>query len=363
MLYNFLCNSLGKVESAPILDTMLKEVVGINAPRVLLTRSKNERKDAFYSEAGNTIGFFGAGAALDQLLIRVLNPKTLKKQGALASRWGIIGRSAALFSTSFAILWAMPFVRNYLTARQTGSTQFTQVIGAHPTQPSTQALQASQMEYKRKALSILGLGLAGSVLAVGGARLAIARKWGRKTLNQWFKNPKGWIHQLTLKDGRFSNFSGLPALLFWGVPAYVGFIHASRDNYERKEQLLKFFNFTACFFGPSLALKKYYQKKLQALAGHKAELSYGYIHQKLRGRVQEQALKLWVAKSGLSLLSSIVLLSTMPQLINIYLTKRRLAKAQAQNFPMQSAFSQPFGYFPPTPNTMATATSPFIQPH
>lgn len=348
MLYHF----LGKVESAPILDTMLKEVVGINVPRVVLTRSEDERKDAFYSEAGNTIGFFGAGAALDQLLIRALDPKKLQKQGAWAARIGVLGRSAALFSTSFAILWAMPFLRNYLTARSTGGVQFTQVIGANAAQASAHTLQASQQEYKRNALTILGLGLAGSVMALGGARLAIVNRWGRKAVNRWFKNPKGWVHHLTLKDGRFANFGGLPALLFWGVPAYGGFIHASRDNYERKEQLLKFFNFTACFFGPSLALKKLYQRKLQAVAGPKAELTYQYITQKLRGSAREKALKIWAAKSGLSLLSSIVLLSSMPQLINIYLTKRRLERAQAPK-------PQPLPIQPPTPFSLAPTPSPF----
>jgi hypothetical protein len=327
MLYNF----LGKVEGFPIVDTMLKEVVGINLPKVAVTRSKDERRDAFYSEFGNTVGFFGAGVALDQLGIRILNPQTLKKQGAFAARWGVIGRSAALFSTIFAILWAMPFVRNYLTARQTGSVNFTQVIGARQSnQFPNPDLQKPLAEYKRKALTILGLGLVGSAFALGGARLAVAKKWGRQTVNRWFRNKQGWVHNLVLKDGRFANFAGLPALLFWGVPAYGGWIQASRDNYERKEQLLKFFNFTACFFGPALALQKYYKKKLQTVAGPKAELSYQYINQHLGGTIREQALKIWAAKGGFSLLSSIVLLGTMPQLINIYLTKRRLARAQEQ---------------------------------
>lgn len=324
MLYNV----LGKVESAPVLDMLVKEVTGINIPKVALTRSQDERRDAFYSEFGNTIGFFGAGLGINMALNQILNTQQLRKKSLLAYRWGVLGRSAAIFSTGFAILWAMPFIRNYLTAKKTGSIRFTQVIGAHDPQESMDySLQHNLADSKRKSLAILGLGLGGTVLATAGSRLAIAKGWGKKAVNQLFKNPKGWIHSLTLKDGQFANFGRVPALLFWGVPAYGGWLHAARDSYERKEQLLKFVNFVTCFFGPSLLLQKHYEKKLKQVVGKKATLSYRSITRNLSGKTRDKALKIWATQSGVGMLSSIILLSTMPQLINIYLTRQRLIRA------------------------------------
>lgn len=335
----------------PVLDTAVKEVVGINAPKILTTRSAEERKDTFYSEIGNTVGFFGSGLALNTLLNKTLPTKAMQHRNPLAYQYGVLGRSAALFSAAFSIMWAMPFIRNYLTAKQTGSVEFTQVIGARKADVKNPNLHHALSDYQMKAATILGLGLTGVLLSVGGAKLGIQRQWGKAGLEKLFQNPKGWIHKLTLKNGDFAHFAGLPALLFWGVPAYGGWIHASRDSYERKEQLLKFAGFVAGFFGPAVALNRYFQNKFKAVVGNAdVAMAYKDITTKLTGPVQKKALNVLAVRVGTSLLSSILLLGTLPQLINIYLTRKRLAQnvkaMSSENSPMMPAPVQAYPVSP-----------------
>ena len=61
----------------------------------------------------------------------------------------------------------------------------------------------------------------------------------------------------------------------------------------------------------------------------------------------KQAEWLWMQKSGLGLLSSIVLLGTMPQLMNIHLTKRRVQRdvamkqaAHRYGMPLKATYNQ-----------------------
>lgn len=334
---------LGKIEARPLLDTLIKEIVGINLFKIIFTRSKDERLDVGVSEIGNTVAFATGGLAVDKSLSRLyknaakgsLNPET-------ARRFGIIGRSFALYSIIFSLLWAMPFVRNYITSRRIGSDRFTDVIKRQqgPRQAEQQHLKQSLDYYKRQIAGILGLGVTGTLIAGALGFIGIrhtakpGKVLGEKILARFFQEKPAsvWKKLLLIEEGRFANFAGFPALLFWGVPAYGGWIHASRDTYEKKEQVLKFANFVACFFGPSLLLNKFYEKKFTPLLG--AEKATFANIQKLGEQtlaeqaIKQKALKLWAGKNGLGLLSSVLLLGTMPQLINIHLTKKRLQRAQ-----------------------------------
>lgn len=338
---------LGQLESRTVLDTMTKEVVGINLPKIAVTRNNTERLDVAFSEIGNTMASFGAGGLLNAGL-----NKTFAKAQRAGNQWAVLGRSAALYSTIFSLMWAMPFIRNYLTAKRTGHTTFTQVIGANgASQGNQQADLASALaDYKHKTLSILGLGAAGTLLAIGGSKLAIAKGLGRNLLEALHKSPK-LAGNLLLKDGSFSNFSGLKALLFWGVPAYGGWIHAARDPYEKKEQLLKFASFMACFSGPQLLFDRHFKSKFDHLLPQGVNATYKGITQALKKETDTatrqkltQALKAWQNKSLGGLLTSVVLLGTMPPLMNIVLTKRRLARDTSQGAtPMLNAFASPNG--------------------
>jgi hypothetical protein len=188
--------------------------------------------------------------------------------------------------------------------------------------------------------------LAGSALFVGGCKLAISRALQPQWLDNLFK--KDWFaKKLLLESGSFRNFSALSALLFWGIPAYAGWYHASRDPFEKKEQPLKFLAFLGSFFGPELVSRFVYDRKLKQLAigpvnGKAVELKHQSVREaldfvKANPQLKEpleaklnQAMKLWGRNKVGGLLTSIALLGSS-QLFNIKLTKGRLARAAAKS--------------------------------
>lgn len=317
---------LGQLESRAVLDTITKEVVGINAPKIAVTRSNTERLDVATSEIGNTVAAFGLGGLLNYGLGRLFKKAQAEGASQLSKNWAVLARSGAIYSTIFALMWAMPFIRNYLTAKRTGSTEFTEVIGAKKTAQNQANLHKALSDYKRKIAAILGLGLAGAAMFTGLGKLAVARKWGMGVLKTLFDKPR-LAANLLLKNGSFNSFSGTQAVLFWGVPAYGGWIQASRDPYEKKEQVLKFLNFVTCFSLPQVLANSYFGKKLEGLLPAGVEHTYKDITTRLSGETKDRALKLWGRKNLTGLLASIVLLGVMPPLMNIFLTKRRLDRA------------------------------------
>ncbi len=349
---------LGAVESYPVLDTTIKEMAGINAPKIALTRSNTERKDVAISEIGNTMAFGVGGVAVDQFLKQVFKQAQKETATAASQRWATIGRSMGVYSTIFSLMWAMPFVRNYITAKQTGSVSFTDVIKAnHKNKPHLHDQKAALGEaldyYRNKALGIIGLGGAATLASAGLAKMAASAKRpvGQKFLDWLFVTSgkgnaqKTLANRLLLKGGEFAGFGGLPALLFWGIPAYGGWLHASRDPYEKKEQWLKFGNFVACFFLPPVVMDKIFKSRFEKHFPQLKTVGYNYHaitstlkHQKPE---MEKALQLWARKNLWSLLSSIVLLGTMPQLINIHLTRKRLIRDQAASAPKPQPATRP----------------------
>lgn len=346
--------ALGALESFPVLDTVTKEVVGINIPKIVVTRSDTERMDVAVSEIGNTVAFGVGGVAAEQLFKKAFETAQQASSKSVPYQWAVIGRSLGIYSVIFSLMWAMPFIRNYITAKRTGSVRFTDVIASgHRHQPGDAhdrkaALQHALDYYRGKALTILGLGLGGAAASVGLTRLAASstREIGKDCLKRIFNSWAG--KNLLLKGGQFSKFGGWPALLFWGVPAYGGWLHASRDPYEKKEQVLKFANFVACFFGPPVLMNRWYQNKFQqAFPNVKLkELSYSAINKTFSGNeaARNKALSLWAKKGILGLGSSILLLGTMPQLMNIFLTKRRIQRDFKAS---QAQVPQPRPFYPP----------------
>jgi hypothetical protein len=83
--------------------------------------------DIAISAVGNMGAAFGAGALVDRMAARFFKKaqqagqKAGQKLGKDAARWAVIGRSGVIFSTVFSLMWAMPFVRNYIMAKRTGS--------------------------------------------------------------------------------------------------------------------------------------------------------------------------------------------------------------------------------------------------
>ncbi len=338
-----LVNTFTRLERDPVIEVMTKEVLGINVPKTAIVRSGNEMADVAFNEFGNTVGFFGGGFLLDRLLNRVYRGVG---SDAVSVLWKHTGKSVALCSVLFSLMWAMPFFRNYLTAVRTGTDNYAQVIGSgnlsRPKDP--EAFEKRKAGYLKTAFSTLGIGLGVAVSSVIGSRLAIRRGIALTSggkLGEALKSPGklgAWaLDKIRLAGGKFREFGDVHAALFWGLPAYGGWIHASRDKYERKEQVLKAANFFVWFFALPFAIRRAFVSKFPQQVRKvmqdqgKSRITRELIEASgLKGAAKDNAVKLWVRQSVTSLVSSLVLLGVSPTVLNIWLTKQRLARQQGQ---------------------------------
>ncbi len=231
-------NMMDGIEKAGVYGIMGKEVVGINAPKMLRIRNGNEFVDSAVSELGNTAGYFGIGALLT-LGMGKLFPKMAGKE------MYNIGQSILLCCVPGSVLYAMPFIRNYVSAKRTGTTGFTELVGHTSFVKQSKADYDKDVRYfKNTALSVLGVGAA---LGFGGLAYCkrLANKGVVKAHNAF---TKFWRNTFMFKGGKFKNMGDNVGLWFWGLPAYAGWIHASRQKEERNEQVVKMLNFFAMFY-------------------------------------------------------------------------------------------------------------------
>jgi len=319
-----------------MLDTISKEVVD-NHIKIGITRSNTERFDVAVCELGNTAAAFGTGGLLSWLMGKFYKKAMTPGVNPVARNWAVFGRSAALFAAISAFMWAMPYIRNYITAWKTGSLKFTEVIGADKFKrgENKQAVQTAMDDYAQRAWKLLAIGggIAGAVLL--GTRLAIVKKAGLGILNTLFKNKRLNGH-LLLKDGSFTDFAGTKAVLFWGIPSFGGWIQASRDGFEKKEQALRLGAFIVSYTGPQYLARRYFESKFKPLLPAGVESTYKSISEALAREASpilqqnlKKAMGTWKKRTLWGLLASFAMQSTLPQLINIMLTKQRVTRSKA----------------------------------
>lgn len=158
MIGNFITAGLSSLERNPYIFALAQEVAGSNFPKTAMTRTHNERVDVAAGQFGGTVAFFGSGWGLDKLLnwtykrLAGIDFKALKESKIPIAAmdkghlWAIAGKSAAIFAIQGALYWAVPFARNILTAKRTGSGNFADVI----TNGTKQPLTPEQKEAKAK---------------------------------------------------------------------------------------------------------------------------------------------------------------------------------------------------------------------
>ena len=351
-LINPLSQGLAFLEKNPVGDTAIRDTLGNTVPKTLVTRTPAERADVAISQVGNTVAFVGGGLSVNFLLKKAFEKfqtESAKKLRPTGAQWAVLSRSLGIYSAMASSMWAMPFIRNYITTKRTGMVNYADVIkaGGAPKGPQTPeqkaAVDASLKDSKKKALTILGAGAAGILLPMGLGRIAAEKGLAEKGLNNLFEYDLKKLkipllkdkvkNTLLLAEGKFEKLGGLPSMMFWGIPAYIGWYHASRDPYEKKEVFVRCANFVACFSLPPALAKKAFESKLAK--EFKAQnlgdkISFTAIQDAVKnGMAPEKvarAKKLLISQNLLGMGSSIVLLGVTPQLLNIYLTKRRLAK-------------------------------------
>jgi len=283
-----------------IAEGLTKEVLGTNVPKSLMTRSWDERIDVASDQFGGTIAFFGSGLLLNKGLDQFYNlfKKDLahKVTGEAAKAWRIVGKSAAIFAIQTALYWAIPFLRDYITASRTGSTNFTQVIGAEQKKKGRKHKQ-HDLETKQKLHyygtmfgKTIAIGVGTALAALGLTTLAIKRK---APLNHSSGIKKWLMKNMVLGEGQIQNYPRWAQFFFVALASYAGRFHAIRDQYELKEQLLHFGSFLFGWFIPPIVFENIYAHKLKTLVKDPALIAKLTGSEKALTTLAEKQKTLW----------------------------------------------------------------------
>ena len=290
--------ALTHLQTNPMKDIMFRELAGSNVPHALFVRNLDEMLDQSVTQFGNTAAFFGSGHLLDKGIDKLSRWINTPHLTAAQTGWLHLGKSMTIFSVIASLLVASPFLRNFVTARRLGTTDFTQIVGERERDVDPKARADAHIagqRFLRIAGRIIGGGAAIALGMLALTQLAIRRNANFGTVPQFL------LKHLGLEKGRFNNLAGLPSFLFWVIPTYAGFTLASRDKFEYKEILLRFAAFNAAFFLlPSAVMKS---------------LQHVFKDRPVKGITPNN-----VAYIG-KFVSSIVFCSLLPTLVNIYLTQ------------------------------------------
>lgn len=302
-------------------DIVFREITGNNIPHVAIVRNKDELIDQSICQFGNTAAFFGTGLVLDKVFegVRKMVKTPLTPKNTQLYHFG---KSLAIYSAISSILLAMPQFRNFVTTKRTHTTQYADMIGEDKSKTANQD-SAGQKEaqllasYRNKVLKTLGVGLGGA-LGLGALTLGAAKAQFKLP---WLLRP---VHRLIgLEKGQFKNFSPLSAVLFWVTPTFSGFLMGARDIYELKEIALRFAAFNFAFFVFPITIEKAIDRGVRKLKptwllGPSKNIAY-------MGKF----------------FTSLALCSAIPTVVNIYLTRQRVARdKQKQNKAQCQPFNQ-----------------------
>lgn len=284
------------MEKQPILELGFKDVAAFSLPRLALSRNWKEFMDMLPLEASNISITMLSSLVLMPLMripVKSLNKELKKKletslgakeaeqylkhpfsdlvsskvrSGKALSDKTMASVKLARLAASFGFLfpfasafWAAPFFRNWITLKRTNSANFESIIGfGGMDNNKPKRSQEEEVRYQgTMALKVLGTGFGlgmGSLLLLSGAARKMASANAGKWLESLSKKLKdGKYHQFfdsfDLKGAASNQIKGRPAqLLFWGLPAYLGWMHAARGGNEFRERVIQSANAVFWFF-------------------------------------------------------------------------------------------------------------------
>ncbi len=267
-----LAKGLHFIEKNQFYGSMFTEVVGCNIPKVLMVATEKERHEQFIMQFLNTSVIWGGGSLYDKFLEKALfksskhyEPmmKGIGDAGRIqdAKEWHAIGKTAGMFGLIAPWMFTLPCLRNAFTVWQSGATNFAQMSGLQAYDRNDPKHQAEEKKALRKNLSVfiasnvggLALGLMGAIAArrgmdaaMEGKALSGALKGYKSTVRGFDKHFKSLPligskkpeDSILFKDGQFSNFAGLPLVVSWILPGYLGYLAFIRDPLEAFEAVL-----------------------------------------------------------------------------------------------------------------------------
>lgn len=377
--------TLAFLENNPLADTLLKDVLGFNAPKITLTRTWRERWDVATSEFSNTAITLSSSLLLAPFIrhpvkwltgvsmkdlasdLSALSPQAM---AAISPKVKLARLAAALgflmpFSAAF---WSSVFFRNWLTLKRTQTADFESIIGLRSAEDAKKrakkrSLQEEMAHQLAMMARVLGTGMGLGAASVLGFGLA-ARKFGGKALPAAAE----WLFDKFHLTGKGAiQTKWLSTLIFWLLPAYGGWIHAARSRNERLEQTLKAANGVMWFslFNPLIVRPisrvlfanhpgaKAFQRSDATLAEAAKDPSWFVAmenkmmdwfkkdrrvfipsFQQIESSTLEDALKAQVRQwktnqFGIGLGMTIFFMGAAPQLLNWVLTRRRFEREEA----------------------------------
>jgi hypothetical protein len=350
---------MGYLEENPVAETLFKDVTGYNLPRLATTRTPNEFFDTLTGELANTSITLSGTLLLPPLFQRAMSKLTgmplaeLTQQlqshmtPSMATKMARLGSSLGYLNLWAALFWATPFFRNWLTMERSKTANFENIIGLDKDGGAIANNPEKLKQAKREQLTgmakVIGVGAGLAAGSVGGfAALARMLKspQGKAGLQQFLQKLKlqtqakqlaNWMHKQFDLGGAKSNqvSSRLATLIYWSLPAYFGWLQASRSQNEFKENLLKTVNSNLWFFALTPVVKQYFLKHYQAIDPNlKSVPDFKVLNAIKDGPIKDKLLALKQKDFGIGLGITVLMLATTPQLINRILTKRRFEKAQ-----------------------------------
>jgi hypothetical protein len=274
-----LTKGLHFIEKNQFYGSLFTEVVGCNFPKVLMVGGEKERREQFIMQFLNTSVIWGGGSVYDKILEKTIFKsskhyesmmKGLGDAGRIqdAKEWHAIGKTAGMFGLIMPWMFTLPCLRNAFTVWQSGATNFAQMSGLQAYDRNDPKHQEEEKKALHKNLSIfiganvggLALGLVGAIAGRRGMDAAMEGKAlsgglkGFRNLVKGFdanfkdfpligsQEPKDSIayqeDSILFKDGQFSNFAGLPLVVSWILPGYLGYLAFIRDPLEAFEAIL-----------------------------------------------------------------------------------------------------------------------------
>lgn len=282
---NFPTNLFSTIQRYPLAELAAKDVLCFNALKILMTRTLKELKDVATLELSNTGITLALSLTLPKLLtyltqsISKVPIKDLTQDLSAGLPLPNTKTKLARLGLSFAFLlpfasafWGAAFFRNWLTLKRTQSADFESLIGfENTTSKKPKRSFQDELAYQRnKVFQILGIGTGMGALSLTTLKVLISNQKAFHFLETKGKKALDFLFDtFSLKGKTGTQISGRACtLLFWGLPAYFGWMHAARSDNEGRERFFQSATGILGFFGIPVITKHFWSKDFVEKAAH-----------------------------------------------------------------------------------------------
>ena len=306
-------NILKPLETSSSFGLFVRDLGGCLSSRLLLARSKDERKEIILSETSESATFYFIAPLLSKMFSGFFsklekNPELVKSAQILST-----------FSFVLPFIYSIPKIRNYITEKLTGKNDFASVIGLKNENQKKENINSTDVfkNIGRIALSLFSTSL-----------LLLLSCKNKKIFNKLEPLIKKFNKSLEFNKNGDLKLAHYASLIY--PISILGYLNSSRDKYEKMENIRRFSVSVPLLLAGDKVIEKpiykYFDKKFKTsnLKNNKI-LSYDEIL-KLPDNIKKQALKSKNFAFGLNFLTSTILVGLGVSLLNRIQTKKSYNK-------------------------------------